>query len=79
MFDFWRRALFFPLALLLLSLLLWAIAGALSAALLFAVLLLAHLLLYLRQLGTLNHWLADSEQRERCRKHAPYQQCRQRT
>ena len=64
MFDFWRRALFFPLALLLLSLLLWAIAGALSAALLFAVLLLAHLLLYLRQLGTLNHWLADSERRE---------------
>ncbi len=64
MFDFWRRALFSPLTLLLLSLLLWAIAGALPAALFFAVSLLAHLVLHLRQLAALNHWLGDSEQRE---------------
>ncbi len=64
MFDFWRRTLFPPLALLLFSLLLWAIAGALPAALFFAVALLVHLVLHLRQLAALNHWLGDSEQRE---------------
>ncbi len=63
MFDFWRRALFPPLALLLLSLLLWAIAGALPAALFFAGSLLMNLVLHLRQLAALDHWLADSEQR----------------
>ncbi len=64
MFDFWRRALFPPLALLLFSLLLWAIAGALPAALFFAGSLLVYLVLHLRQLAALNHWLDDSEQRE---------------
>ena len=63
MFDFWRRALFFPLALLAFSLLLWAIAGALSAALFFGMFLLVYLVLHLRQLAALDYWLNDSEGR----------------
>ena len=62
MFGFWRRALIFPLALLILSLLLWAMAGALPAALFFGIFLLAHLLLHLRQLAALDHWLADARE-----------------
>ena len=63
MIDFWRRALVFPFTLLALSLLLWAIAGALSAALFFGLFLLAHLVLHLRQLAALDYWLNDSEGR----------------
>lgn len=63
MFDFLRRALVFPLVLLALSLLLWAIAGALPAALFFGVFLLVYLILHLRQLAALDYWLADSEGR----------------
>ncbi|MBI4938179.1 MAG: phosphate regulon sensor histidine kinase PhoR [Nitrosomonadales bacterium] len=61
--DFWRRALVFPFALLLVSLLLWALAGALPAALFFGVFLLARLVFHLRQLGLLEYWLADPEGR----------------
>ena len=63
MFDFWRRALIFPFVLLLLSLLLWAAAGALPAALLFGVLLLVYLFFHLRQLAALDHWLVNAEER----------------
>ncbi len=63
MFDFWRRALIFPLTLLLFSLLLWAVAGILPAALFFGVFLLVRHVLYLRQLAALDHWLADPETR----------------
>ncbi|MEO6421759.1 MAG: phosphate regulon sensor histidine kinase PhoR [Candidatus Nitrotoga sp.] len=63
MFDFWRRALFFPFAFLLISLLVWAIAGALLATLLFSMFLLLHLVLHLRQLEALDFWLADSDKR----------------
>ncbi len=63
MFDFWRRALFFPLALLLLSLLVWATAGALSATLFFTIFLLILLVFHLRQLEALDYWLADSNGR----------------
>lgn len=63
MFDFWRRALFFPLAILLLSLLVWAAVGALLATLFFSISLLIHLALYLRQLEALDYWLADSNGR----------------
>lgn len=62
MFDFWRRALIFPFVLLLLSLLLWAVAGALPAVLFLGMFLLLHLLLHLRQLATLDYWLAHSEE-----------------
>jgi two-component system phosphate regulon sensor histidine kinase PhoR len=60
MFDFWQRALFFPFALLLLSLLVWATVGALLATIFFSISLLIHLVLHLRQLEALDYWLADS-------------------
>lgn len=62
MFYFWRRALAFPFMLLLLSLLLWAAAGALPATLFFGVFLLGHLFFYLRQMAALDDWLAHSEE-----------------
>ena len=62
MFYFWRRALLFPFMLSLLSLLLWAVAGALPAALFFGVFLLVHLFFYLRQMAALDDWLAHSEE-----------------
>ena len=63
MFDFWRRALLPLLTLLMLSLLLWALAGPLPAALFFAAALLVRLVLYLRQLSHLDFWLAQPEVR----------------
>ncbi len=61
MFDFWRRALAFPLALLLFSLLLWVTAGALSALLFFSLFLLVRLFFHLYQLAQLERWLDDPE------------------
>ncbi len=63
MFDFWRRALFFPFVFLLLSLLMWATVGALLAALFFSMFMLINLALHLSQLGALDHWLVDSDER----------------
>ena len=63
MFDFWRRALVFPLTLLLFSLLLWAVAGALPAALFFGVFLLVRMILHLHQLAKFDYWLADPDTR----------------
>ena len=61
MFDFWRRTAVFPLTLLVLSLLLWAVAGAMPAALFFGVFLLVRHIFHLRQLAALEYWLTDSE------------------
>ena len=63
MFDFWRRALVFPLTLLLFSLLLWVAAGALPAALFFGVFLLVRMVFHLHQLAKLDYWLADPDAR----------------
>lgn len=63
MFDFWRRALFFPFAFLFLSLFVWAMLGALPATLLYSIFLFAYLVLHLRQLEALDYWLADSDRR----------------
>jgi two-component system phosphate regulon sensor histidine kinase PhoR len=63
MFNFWRRALFFPFAFLLLSLLVWATVGALPATLFFSIFLLIYLILHLRQLEALDYWLANSDKR----------------
>lgn len=63
MYDFWRRALFFPVAVLFLSLLVWMALGALLAALFFGILLLIHLFFHLRQLKALDYWSADSNGR----------------
>lgn len=59
MIDYWRRALVFPLAVLSLSLILWAVAGVLPAVLFFGVFLLVRLFFHLRQLALLEYWLAD--------------------
>jgi len=59
--DFWQRALVYPLVVLVLSLLLWAIAGALPAALFFGVLTLWRLFFHLRNLADLQRWLASPE------------------
>ena len=63
MFYFWRRALFVPFTILVLSLLAWATVGALLAALFFSMFMLINLALHLRQLEALDYWLADSDQR----------------
>ncbi|MEQ1533994.1 MAG: phosphate regulon sensor histidine kinase PhoR [Sideroxydans sp.] len=57
MFDFWQRALVFPLILLALSFLLWGVAGALPAALLFSSGILLRLISHLRNLSDLQRWL----------------------
>jgi two-component system phosphate regulon sensor histidine kinase PhoR len=54
--NFWQRALIWPLAILLLALLLWPFLGALTAALLFCVLVLGLLLAQFRQLAALENW-----------------------
>ena len=61
MSDFWQRALVYPIVVLVLSLLLWAIAGALSAALFFGVLMLWRLFFHLRNLADLQRWLASPD------------------
>jgi len=59
--DFWQRVLVYPFVVLVLSLLLWAIAGALPAALFFGVLMLWRLFFHLRNLADLQRWLAAPE------------------
>jgi two-component system phosphate regulon sensor histidine kinase PhoR len=59
--DFWRRAFVYPFFLLLSSLLLWAVAGALPAALLFGAGLALRLVSHLRNLAALQHWLSAPE------------------
>lgn len=63
MIDFWRRALTFPLILLLCSLPIWAVAGMLPATLFFAFALLLRWIFFLRQLAALDYWLHDPETR----------------
>jgi two-component system phosphate regulon sensor histidine kinase PhoR len=62
-FDYWRRAVVFPLALLLFALPLWTVAGALPAALFCVIFLLLRLVRHLRQLAALAYWLADPQAR----------------
>lgn len=61
MSDFWQRALFYPLVLLLFSLLLWPLAGALPAALLFGAGIFWRGISHLRNLAALQRWLNDPE------------------
>lgn len=61
MVDFWQRASFFPLLVLLASLLLWAVFGALAGALFFGSLMLMGLLSHLRRLAELEHWCVASD------------------
>ncbi len=61
MSDFWQRAFFYPFFLLLFSLLVWAIAGALPALFAFAIGVSWRLLHHLRNLSDLLRWLKDPE------------------
>jgi two-component system phosphate regulon sensor histidine kinase PhoR len=62
-FGFWQRALLLPISLLLFSLLLWGLVGALPAALFLALALLLWFIPYFRQLAALDKWLDDPESR----------------
>jgi two-component system phosphate regulon sensor histidine kinase PhoR len=59
--EFWQRAFFYPFFLLLFSLLVWAIAGALPAVFVFAVGMSLRFLHHLRNLADLLRWLKDPE------------------
>jgi two-component system phosphate regulon sensor histidine kinase PhoR len=61
--DFWQRASYFPLAVLLVSLLIWSIFGALPAAMFFGVMILIRLLLTLRRFAALEYWSASPDSR----------------
>ncbi|MDD2928506.1 MAG: phosphate regulon sensor histidine kinase PhoR [Sideroxydans sp.] len=61
MSDFWQRVFFFHFFLLLFSLLVWAIAGALPAVFVFAIGISLRLLHHLRNLADLLRWLKDPE------------------
>ena len=61
MFDFWQRALLFPLGVSILSLLLWGVEGALPAAIFFGVAMLLRLLMQLKQLAALEYWSMNSD------------------
>lgn len=64
MFDVWRHALTFLLAVSILSLFLWAAAGPLPAAMVFGVLLLLRWLYHVRNLVKLGRWLENPETRD---------------
>ena len=63
MIDFWQRAFLSPFILFLFALviLLWAVAGALPAALFFGIGIALRLFLHLRNLASLQRWLAHPE------------------
>ena len=63
MFDVWRHALTFLLFVILLSLILWAAAGALPAAIAFGLLLMLRWLFHVRNLVALGYWLENPEAR----------------
>ena len=64
MFDFWQRALLFPLSMLLVSLLLWGIFGALPATLFFGIVMMLRMIRYLRQLAALEYWSLSPDSRD---------------
>ncbi len=63
MVDFWQRALYFPLTVLLISLLIWSIFGALPAALFFGAVVFLRMLFNLRKLSALQYWSAAPDLR----------------
>lgn len=63
MFDVWRQALTFIVFVIILTLLLWAAAGALPAAIVFGALLFLRWLFYVRNLVKLGYWLENPEAR----------------
>ena len=63
MSNVWRNALSFLLFLSVLSMIIWAAIGALSAAIVFAVLLLLRWIFHVRNLVKLGYWLENPEAR----------------
>lgn len=63
MFDIWRHALTFLFAVFMLSLFLWAAAGALPAVIVFGALLTLRWLFHVRNLVKLAYWLEKPETR----------------
>lgn len=63
MFDVWRHALTFLLFITILSLFLWAAAGALPAAIVFGVLMMLRWLFHVRNMVALGYWLENPETR----------------
>jgi len=59
--DFWQRALVYPFFLLLVSLLVWAVGGALPAALLFGMGVLLRLFHHLRNLAAFDRWVSNAD------------------
>jgi two-component system phosphate regulon sensor histidine kinase PhoR len=61
--DFWQRALIYPLTVLLVSLLIWSIFGALPAAIFFGCAILLRMLFNLHKLGALEFWSLSPDTR----------------
>jgi len=61
--GFWLRALIIPFSLLLVSLLLWGVIGALPAAVFLSLALLLRIVLHLLRIAALDDWLDDPENR----------------
>jgi two-component system phosphate regulon sensor histidine kinase PhoR len=59
--DFWQRALVYPFFLLLISLLAWAVGGALPAALFFGIGVLLRLFHHLRNLAAFDRWVSNAD------------------
>jgi two-component system phosphate regulon sensor histidine kinase PhoR len=59
--DFWQRAFVYPFFMFLLTLLVWAVAGALPAALFFGLGMSLRLLSHLRNLAAFIRWLSDPD------------------
>jgi two-component system phosphate regulon sensor histidine kinase PhoR len=59
--DFWQRAFVYPFFLLILTLLVWGVVGALPAALIFSIGISLRLLVNLRNLAALYRWLSSPD------------------
>jgi two-component system phosphate regulon sensor histidine kinase PhoR len=62
-FDVWRQAITFIVFVIILTLFLWAAAGALPAAIVFGILLFLRWIFYVRNLVKLGYWLENPEAR----------------
>ena len=63
MFEVWRRALTFLFFTILLTLFLWAVAGALTAAIGFGAIIMLRWFFHVRNLVALGYWLENPEDR----------------
>ncbi len=64
MVDFWQRALIYPLSMLLFSLVIWGIYGALPAAIFFGLTILVRMINNIRRLAALEYWSQSPDTRK---------------